>query len=209
MHITVLFIMIFNRAHFLLPFLLFTLACSSVEVPISPGNGVYLQFVAIEPESLSLLNLTDNGRKSIEVIVQGDTVSGNQDIEERIRTYLAQTNGFSYDVGSILFSVNYTQDICKSIRITSGSSVFGRQPGEDLSDLFLIKGYTGWNSLFLISPLEIVSDKEREWIPIEEYLSYSPYLFTDFLLAPDDADAAPDAGEFSVEIGLDDGRFIR
>ena len=110
-------------------------------------------------------------------------------------------------VGTKIFESNYSLRIIRSIRITSSSSLYGMDAGEDISSHFVLSGMSNylpheWNTLdgqfaFVDEPIEGMS--------FERFLEFRPHMRQLEIKLKDLPDERPDALFLTVSITYEDG----
>lgn len=127
-------------------------------------------------------------------------------MEDQMTRYLFLSFTDVYD-GTLPVFVEYRKEVCREIEIMADMNLFGRAPGEDLSDKFEFALMTDPNFLFS-------SDKRligliENGMGVEEYLAFEPIVFpTAFFKAKETPAEAPAECTLTVVLELEGGKSL-
>lgn len=110
------------------------------------------------------------------------------------------------------YTIEYRTEECTSITITSSNTLFGREPGSDLSDKFELVPYTCGNRgvyLFESDSKKFLGQMKFEGMSIKDYLSIRPTIlpicYYHIAQSPEEV---PVETDFTIDIGMANGKHI-
>ena len=154
----------------------------------------------------------------------GYTSSSDKDIEKHIIEYIEKKCQPRYLFGDLMnksqtpeirisqrdVQIEYRTDLCSGIQIFADQTLFGKGPGEDLTDYYRLEFYEPDYIFLITKDKEVIKELNR--MSVREFLDYAPlvfpraYLYTG-KIPPEVQERSLDVS-FTVKISLGDGTVL-
>lgn len=142
-----------------------------------PGYGLWVDFIPSSSNSLQLNDPVSSDNQTFIFVVVGNNTHSDLGFENAVSNVIINRGMDIVAGGSARETVFYQVERCLSMTVSSDKTLFGRAPGTDLSDLFVLSS----DNWYVPSKSYNAQQGIKEW-KVEDYVKNKPYVFPSFKL---------------------------